>query len=393
MCATLRSIVLTEITRVEKEEGKKRSSPYQQYLDALTRWSRDPNVLVHFSDVKGRLGIFPAFGWETPMGVYGFVMGDMSEDLAKGNIPWLELKKRKYIYLFRFKNPERLLDLVNINEVEFWDVYDKLKGIFGIKEITKAWDKVSEVASDRGKALFYLTNELTGEKELLDKTEKKTVSYPKFSNVTAWGKLFQQLGYDGVIDRGSKIIHRNEPFQGFAVHGGVIEVVEELLNPFSEHNKSLDDLSVSKNNFLAKASDLLFKVVDNPRLPEIFAKILDQSETEAIVNAVFYEVDLQRFATEPKSDAETKKLVGRLRDLLFDFEFLGKLGHVTKHKIYYKWLVPKWLLLEGMLTRNGKEQFGKMARAIRKDPVFRNYYSSILEKIAEERGWQEEFIG
>lgn len=187
----------------------------------------DPNILIHFSDLPTTFGINPKSTWMTPLGIYGYPIAYFSlNDIKTLNVPYAA--ERKYVWFFRFKNPDKVW-ILNKNPELSNHIKQQLLKYYG-KELTEDYLVFSGVLDEKefdawflnfsitDKDLFYLTNRITGNKP------------------ARWTKFFIDAGIDGVIDEGEGIIHKNEPTQGFAVNSKAVEVLGVFENPGSKND-------------------------------------------------------------------------------------------------------------------------------------------------------------
>jgi hypothetical protein len=142
------------------------------------------------------------------------------------NVPYAA--DRKYVWFFKFKNPNKVWilnkkpelsnqikqQLLNLYRKELMDDYLVFSGVLDENEFDVWFLKRNFTDRD----LFYATNRITGNKP------------------ARWTKFFIDAGIDGVIDEGEGIIHKNEPTQGFAVNSRVIQILGVFENPGNKNS-------------------------------------------------------------------------------------------------------------------------------------------------------------
>jgi hypothetical protein len=211
---------LFEISKEQVEQE------FNQVVEKL--WlTGDPNILIHFSDLPTTFGINPKSTWATPLGIYGYPIAYFSlNDIKTVNVPYAA--DRKYVWFFKFKNPNKVWilnkkpelsnqikqQLLNLYRKELMDDYLVFSGVLDENEFD-VWF-LNRNFTDRD--LFYATNRITGNKP------------------ARWTKFFIDAGIDGVIDEGEGIIHKNEPTQGFAVNSRVIQILGVFENPGNKNS-------------------------------------------------------------------------------------------------------------------------------------------------------------
>lgn len=220
----------------------------QEFNETVERlWKTgDPNVLIHFSNLPTTFGINPKSNWKTPLGIYGYPIAYFSlNDIKTLNVPYAA--ERKYVWFFKFKNPDRVWILNKKPEISE-KIKEFLKKVY-LKQLTEI---IVEKWGDPDPNYFYQYYKrlIPGDRELFYLANTLTENKP-----ARWTKLFIDAGIDGVIDEGEGIIHENEPIQGFAVNSKTIEVLGVFENPGSKN-----DYMTQINNWLTtKNSEELSK--------------------------------------------------------------------------------------------------------------------------------------
>lgn len=109
-------------------------------------------------------------------------------------------------------------------------------------------------------------------------------------NAKKWNKLLRSIGISGVIDYGSRMIHNNEPVQGFALSGGVIQHLGTIVDPYNLDNR---------NRTNDKVRNLIIKIEDGKVSEEKFVKLM-KNLPQILINAKAKDVeyDHQEFTIE-----------------------------------------------------------------------------------------------
>lgn len=175
-----------------------------EFLKRVYKQNQDKQLFVHFSNLKGRLGINPKSNYKTPIGVYGYPLdNEFIADFLNKSIPFAA--DRKYCYVFYHDGDGRVQimddsytqkDLeLDCNKIIPYFV-DKLGTYYNKEKLQKSIDWAGEDAKyDTRIAEFWnITRTLT-------------------PNQVKWTDLLVWLGYDGFIDYGNGLIHNNERTQ------------------------------------------------------------------------------------------------------------------------------------------------------------------------------------
>ena len=125
--------ILQEKQRFAKETGDKFGS--NQDIERQIR-SKDPSLLVHFSELP-KFGINPSsYGGGTPFGIYGWIVNEYSKQIwraMKGEpANFAHSTSRRYMHFFRIK-PEAMDHVLNIGE--WLPDLQKYKDILGATEV------------------------------------------------------------------------------------------------------------------------------------------------------------------------------------------------------------------------------------------------------------------
>ena len=232
-----------------KDRKLLRGLKYKTIMDDLRAMQRKPYVMLHFSSVKGKIGINPRSGFKTPIGVYSYILTPGSyKDLEKGTYKEISdfAVDRAYIHVTRVKKRFRKnILLVNKNgdatsygERDFQNdllnlaamalegkVIRKKVGLETLKTPKAMADRMEYLARNAGfntpvGRIWYLTKVLS-------------------KNIVNWSKILRSIGIFGVFDYGSGLIHSNEPYQAVMLRGDMVETVASDYNPRISRTKAV----------------------------------------------------------------------------------------------------------------------------------------------------------
>ena len=228
--------IIYEANRYQKETGE--SIP--RWRELLKKYEIDKKYYVHFSNVP-RVGLYLVNKYETPIGFYSYPLDfHKMSNFAVG---------RPYAIVFKPKPEARLLNIKKYRANEFFIDLEILKKKYGLtdEQISK-WSEESRNQSFAGH-IWNITRNIS----LMTKNGK-------FFNIGETGGgptgkwtiiLNKDLGYDGVIDYGSGIIHSSEPTQAVFFNTSAIEVID-ILNIPEGKVKYKQDFIKDDTNFYGK---------------------------------------------------------------------------------------------------------------------------------------------
>lgn len=253
----------------------------QPILSRLKPYSSDASYFVTFTNIE-KVGINPKNAFSTPIGVYAYSLKDLWNDWMHGDDFFG--KDRPYINLLKL-NTDKVLNLntyrfnnkdLNILKKEYNSV-NKLSTDFNafIKQSQK------EVSSDtnlyqndtQGAILWHMTEKIS---HMLAPGDNKAFT-------VRWNKLFRELGYDVVVDRGS-IIHVLQSSQAVFLTPTSYSVVERLVN--KQQSAALMDYWGSIDQPFWRPGpnptvDMVLKYVDKSGIRILLIKRNSASATEA----------------------------------------------------------------------------------------------------------------
>ena len=202
----------------------------ESLISALEPFQDDETAFVHLTNIL-KVGIRPKTKWTDPLGVYTYPVKEMFERFESKTIPY----GGSFKYAFIVRSNGRMLDLGDYGEThaDFMKLAKKYHSDF-TKPVVRGtndaladpelyWDAISESWLRRypygGESLWELTQKMA------DFLALRTAS----SAAVIWRRLFVDLGYDGVVDRGDGIISLNEDCQAVLLTNK-FDVVKAVIN-------------------------------------------------------------------------------------------------------------------------------------------------------------------
>lgn len=243
---------------IQQEAARWKGSSFQkkstiQVLKELVD-EHEGEYLIHFSDVKEKLGIYPRTNFNTPAGVYGYVLTDkIYNQVVNDNIPFAG--QRKYIYAFTIKPDANVIkineysDTNQISDKDYQDALKKLKEFLSKTIKSKSNEEFHkavasmETAAQNSKAKTHFGR-------LWNITRILSIRYvsPDSKPTSTWNLLLRYLGIDAVLDYGAGLIHESEPIQGVVLKTNNMHDVRFLKNP----NSSFDNNQIDYDNLHPK---------------------------------------------------------------------------------------------------------------------------------------------
>ena len=228
-------------------------NPRMSAYEEIKPYSKLEDYYISFTAID-KLGQNPQSIWKTPAGIYGFQIKqtwkeyNVEETKDFSGYPFAQ--DEPYIWIFKPKNPDKVLECSKYTEKQLNKDLEKLSSIFGSKLIDKVHDEINNtlnIGTDDTKANY------TSGGMYADIIWRITRNLAN-NNIYKWNSIFSQLGYEGISDKkGLKIIHPNEPIQGIIFNRKDLIVVKEIYNkPFI---KDISDIKTVK--------DLVFVNMEN----------------------------------------------------------------------------------------------------------------------------------
>jgi hypothetical protein len=201
-------------------------------MSKLLAHSHDENVFVTFVDML-KVGINPQSEWDDPVGVYLYPVREVISGAASNNghlIPFAQ--ERRYAFLIR--STGNLLELQDYTADDLDRDLEKIAKKFWPlimnnemdDDPEEQWEHMLSMWYERwgaqpGEAIWRITDRIANYIEL---------RAPSRSSRMIWHQLFRACGYDGVVDRGDKIISPNEPAQCVIFNMAALTVLEASNN-------------------------------------------------------------------------------------------------------------------------------------------------------------------
>lgn len=221
-------MVLSEITRHRKKTQKEFPDQVRNAFDLesniIQKYGKHSRNIHPLSGIKGRFGINPRSSFDTPIGIYGYPLDNPTivAGLLSNTLPFGQ--DRPWMYVFRFKDPSKVLNLSKLIPQSVVDALLKIKPLESIKGVVRQkmiqiGDYEDVMKEDIPRRLqdprlfFYVTNDLSNYRP------------------SDWSALLRKIGLHGVVDYGVGIIYDAEPIQGFALSKEYIELLDEIPNP------------------------------------------------------------------------------------------------------------------------------------------------------------------
>jgi len=255
---------LLEDQRFKQETGKK--FPSLMSLPIVKKSVKDPFSLVHFSSLPNKLGINPNSGFNTPMGVYSYILTpavykDITQDRRS------ELSEfgtdRAYIHLSSVK-PKYRKNIVVINTKGVGKGYTKKRYWKDLRALAKVALEGKVIRRHIGverkvKAVAERMDYLSAGSFIRSWFGKLWYITKKLSvNITNWSKILRSIGIYGVFDYGAGLIHTSEMQQAVLLRGDLINRIGSGVNPLFAPSSSLTDIR-GFNSFLKE----LIRVVNH----------------------------------------------------------------------------------------------------------------------------------
>ena len=194
----------------DKPVGKKNKDLWLEYLQK--NYKPDDNLFVSFVSVD-KAGINPKSPYDTPIGVYAYPLKFAMTE----KIPYRGQNKPVKIKIIKPTNDKVLSD--DISEKALENLLEIIKIKYNIKEHhIEKWSDEALIDTPMGK-LWNITRELS--------RNGNGVGVNNMVSPTKWTKILIDLGFDYVVDNGTKVIHSNEPTQAVFLNPKSYKVIDE----------------------------------------------------------------------------------------------------------------------------------------------------------------------
>ena len=221
--------------------------------DVFVSFTSDVGKMSHGANIRSskigknisgsKLGINPKSGYKTPIGIYTYPVDHVLS--KKGKVEFAA--EAPFLYVVQATKP--LLDLNNYSETDFARDSEKLIDM-GFKDTQE--DGIHGSNFDTPASKLWNWTRLAAHE-----------------NTTKWPKILRALGYSGAVDRGSKVIHPNEPTQAVFFSINAIKVLEVIPNRFEGKplRKPISDIknpSEKLKLFAVKQNGYAIRGIKNP---------------------------------------------------------------------------------------------------------------------------------
>ena len=242
-------------------------NPKVSTLETLEKYAGRDDVFVSFTSDVGemshghggkntsgsKLGINPKSSYNTPIGIYTYPVDYVIQ--KKGKVPFAE--EAPFLYVVQTTKP--LLDLNNYSKSDFERDSEKLIDM-GFADARDEGIRTAKFYTPAGH-LWNWTRLAADYKELQSNSSSKSP--------VQWPKILRSLGYSGAVDRGSGLIHVNEPRQAVFFSIDAIKVLEVIPNRFKSKrlNKSIKDINNPSEKlklFVVKQDGYSIQYIDSP---------------------------------------------------------------------------------------------------------------------------------
>lgn len=208
-------------------------------LDKLEAHRDDPRIFVTFTDIN-KIGINPSSPHE-PLGIYAYPVREMFEDFSSKIVPFAGSRRLCYILQeagntleLQQYTYEQLVRDIDLIQHKYWpmlmaqpdNIYKRFADLPDIADPQAHWEGNLMSWYDRwgdnpGIAFWKMTNRIASyiEARTLDR-----------DSAVIWNSIMRSCGYDGICDRGDKIIHTNEAAQAVFLHKQAVTILEAVPN-------------------------------------------------------------------------------------------------------------------------------------------------------------------
>ena len=243
--------LLVEAPRYKQEiQGLEPIEDYSQRQNywhlKLKKYENDPLAFVTFSTIP-KLGINPKNTWGTPTGIYGYPL-DKTKKISSF------ATDRPYALVFKPKVPDSILIFENYDADpalydedvgRLKDFFEQKRGfIYDFLEFEKQARVKAKIDSPSG-WLWNLTRLLS--QYIVDQTLAVNPN-AQIKSTFQWSQImYNVLGYEGAYDnKGTGLIHENEPYQAVFFRSDVVELVE-LINKTDKERIDNPGFALKKN--------------------------------------------------------------------------------------------------------------------------------------------------
>ncbi len=220
----------------EKTRAKREGVILPSTIEQVNKYvSEDLHSMKYMSFTElEKLGINTRSKHNTPLGIYAYpLLPSIANDFSKGDIPYVS--ENPFIQIFEAQNSSKLLVIDKNGESAqiTRENYGQYK------------NKIRKIVSKEPRT-FYNEIESYDVEEMIEYSEKKAyfpnkpvskmwnitrmLSGANIGYIAKWSKMLTNLGFEGVVDLGSKTIHENESTQAVFFSKGFIKHIDTVVN-------------------------------------------------------------------------------------------------------------------------------------------------------------------
>jgi hypothetical protein len=206
---------LTYITEIRRNPDINIKQKMQDILTTYLQKNTNNDYIMSLTEID-KLGVNPKYSWETPLGVYFYILNERNIKEILHNQTFGA--DRKYLWICQV-DKSKVMNLDNYTHDDMERDRAILDEKYGFKE--EIWNKLLDTRKhmyfNPARRMFYYTHLLA-----------KTLPGKK---VITWTNILQKdLGYQGVWDDGQGIIHSAEPSQFVAFTPKIYTVIDKISN-------------------------------------------------------------------------------------------------------------------------------------------------------------------
>lgn len=235
----------------------------QTVLQTLEKYKDDPEVMVSFRDKvvwtssKKRdynkefdvgIGINPNNKYNTPTGIYGYVLKPMWNKFNDKNIPFASDRPTIVVFKLKLAEGEKIAKSSSFTPEQYDEAEGKLKKMYNLTQddINTLLDQVNSVYINTPfKKFWTLTRQIS-----IDQTKQNGRKHIHY-----WSTLFIKLGYPIIMDdAGTGTIHSNEPIQSVVFGKKYTEILEIIENKNWDKIEPNDSLQIFINKIIDSLS-------------------------------------------------------------------------------------------------------------------------------------------
>lgn len=286
-----KTVQIIEQALTERAKWKERGVALERPTASIAKYIGEDFHYISFTSIK-KLGLNPSSQWATPLGIYAYPLGDewfkkawkVSLDggtREQGGIPFAT--EQPYIQLFKAKASRRVVVVGRSgnaieNEALVTKALRKLDNT-----MPDAVARAEESIGMRGWSMqgdmrrlwlltMFIAMETVGERGKMVRALKSDNQH-----IVRWSNMLVELGIDGVEDRGSGIIHPNEPHQAVFFRLRDVSLMDTLTNPLLSPAKVIADPKVSPKTLtdaFLKLRNLLAQFLGDAKIEDNDSKTL-----------------------------------------------------------------------------------------------------------------------